>query len=27
VFAAVESFAEGCEQQDDMAATLFHLAA
>lgn len=27
VFAAVESFTEGCEQHDDMAATLFHLAA
>ena len=26
VFAAVNSFSSGCEQQDDMAATLFHLA-
>ena len=26
VFAAVDSFSAGCEQHDDMAATLFHLA-
>jgi sigma-B regulation protein RsbU (phosphoserine phosphatase) len=26
LFAAVESFSAGCEQKDDMAATLFHLA-
>jgi sigma-B regulation protein RsbU (phosphoserine phosphatase) len=26
VFAAVDSFSAGCEQKDDMAATLFHLA-
>jgi sigma-B regulation protein RsbU (phosphoserine phosphatase) len=26
VFATLESFMRGCEQQDDMTATLFHLA-
>jgi hypothetical protein len=26
LFAAVDSFSAGCEQKDDMAATLFHLA-